>query len=536
MSKAKRTGKRGNATGNLSKQTPKGNWIGRYYDHEGRRRKRSTGTTDKAAAERILREWIAAAALRREGVIDAKADGYAEADRRPVADHLADYRSDLLNRGRTRQPAHEVHALATRLTTIAQIDRLSGMTADRIAKAIRTLEDEGKSQRTQLKAHRSIKGWTRWLVDSHRLPADPLASLRGVSVTKRVHERRALTHNEAASLIHATECGAPWRKLSGRDRAALYRVALGTGFRRGVLASLTPADFDLDLDAPTITVRAAYSKRRRDDAQPIHADLARWLASWLAERPTHAPLWTLHRDTGRMLRADLDAARAAWEGEATTDAARDARRREPSFLRTPDAAGRVVDFHALRHSYVSGIVASGASVKICQELARHSTPTLTIGTYAHVRLADLRGALPTVPTSPTDTEAAAGTLAATGTDHQRPADAEPARTPCGQRRAQLGRETTRAGASKNNESPATDDSGEAPKSLRFADSCGSVRAETNGEGGIRTPDDPKAIPDFESGAFNRSATSPGLWTVLSERALTIGRNGPAVTQIQSLRH
>jgi hypothetical protein len=31
----------------------------------------------------------------------------------------------------------------------------------------------------------------------------------------------------------------------------------------------------------------------------------------------------------------------------------------------------------------------------------------------------------------------------------------------------------------------------------------------NGEGGIRTPDDPKAILDFESSAFNRSATSPG---------------------------
>ena len=32
---------------------------------------------------------------------------------------------------------------------------------------------------------------------------------------------------------------------------------------------------------------------------------------------------------------------------------------------------------------------------------------------------------------------------------------------------------------------------------------------SNGEGGIRTPDDPKAILDFESSAFNRSATSPG---------------------------
>ena len=33
-------------------------------------------------------------------------------------------------------------------------------------------------------------------------------------------------------------------------------------------------------------------------------------------------------------------------------------------------------------------------------------------------------------------------------------------------------------------------------------------SKRSGEGGIRTPDDPKAIPDFESGAFILSATSP----------------------------
>jgi hypothetical protein len=48
----------------------------------------------------------------------------------------------------------------------------------------------------------------------------------------------------------------------------------------------------------------------------------------------------------------------------------------------------VVDFHALRHTYISRVVASGANIKVAQELARHSTPTLTLGRYAHVRLLD----------------------------------------------------------------------------------------------------------------------------------------------------
>ena len=34
----------------------------------------------------------------------------------------------------------------------------------------------------------------------------------------------------------------------------------------------------------------------------------------------------------------------------------------------------------------------------------------------------------------------------------------------------------------------------------------------NGEGGIRTHGDPKATPVFKTGAFNRSATSPGVGT------------------------
>ena len=50
-----------------------------------------------------------------------------------------------------------------------------------------------------------------------------------------------------------------------------------------------------------------------------------------------------------------------------------------------------------RHTYISGIVAGGASVKTAQELARHSTPMLTIGRYSHARLHDLHGALDALP-------------------------------------------------------------------------------------------------------------------------------------------
>ncbi len=62
-----------------------------------------------------------------------------------------------------------------------------------------------------------------------------------------------------------------------------------------------------------------------------------------------------------------------------------------------DASGRVLDFHALRHTFITMVVNSGASVKVAQELARHSTPTLTIGRYAHAEMSDRQAALAAGP-------------------------------------------------------------------------------------------------------------------------------------------
>jgi len=67
-----------------------------------------------------------------------------------------------------------------------------------------------------------------------------------------------------------------------------------------------------------------------------------------------------------------------------------------------DADGNHADFHALRHTFVSRMLKAGANAKVVQRLARHRTPTLTLGRYAHAQDADLRHAVASVPrlTSP----------------------------------------------------------------------------------------------------------------------------------------
>jgi len=60
-------------------------------------------------------------------------------------------------------------------------------------------------------------------------------------------------------------------------------------------------------------------------------------------------------------------------------------------------AGEVLDFHSLRHSYITRLAKSGASLKTTQLLARHSSIELTAKVYSHLGIADTSGALEALP-------------------------------------------------------------------------------------------------------------------------------------------
>ncbi len=79
----------------------------------------------------------------------------------------------------------------------------------------------------------------------------------------------------------------------------------------------------------------------------------------------------------------------------------------------------VADFHSLRHTFISNLVAGGVHPKLAQQLARHSTITLTMDRYSHVGLLDLNAALRSLPvTTAPETQS----MRATGTTDQDAAD------------------------------------------------------------------------------------------------------------------
>jgi integrase len=123
------------------------------------------------------------------------------------------------------------------------------------------------------------------MLKQKRAGDDPVADLQPVKVVPK-HERRALSVDELRRLIAAAQDGPTmsggrhldrrWR-MSGGDRAILYRLAAETGLRRAELASLTRGCFNLDADPPTVTVSAAYSKNHKRATIPLRPGLIRTL-------------------------------------------------------------------------------------------------------------------------------------------------------------------------------------------------------------------------------------------------------------------
>ena len=53
-----------------------------------------------------------------------------------------------------------------------------------------------------------------------------------------------------------------------------------------------------------------------------------------------------------------------------------------------DANGGDFDFHALRHQFILDLAKAGVSLRVAQELARHSKPELTANIYTHLSAKD----------------------------------------------------------------------------------------------------------------------------------------------------
>ncbi len=368
------------------------NWHYRFVDGDGKQRERK-GCPDRRVTEGMAAAAEIESANIKHGYVDPKAKLFKAHEARPLADHLAAFEAMLRAKNGTAKYASVTRNRAGRVIDLAGFRRVSDLSLSKALDALAKLRDDGLGAETINHHVRAVKAFSRWLWKDGRAREHHLAHLATASPeADRRRRRRALTPAEAVRLIQAAEHGPVVKGMTGPDRARVYTLAMGTGFRASELASLTPERFDLAGEPPTATVAACYTKNGKEAVQPLPPALASRLAPWIATLPAGRPIFTLSDRTAEMIRFDLEAAGLPYE--------------------TPSG---FADFHSLRGVYISNLVASGASVKTCQVLARHSTPSLTIGIYAKASLHDIKGAVASLP-DPSWGNSRPGAMAATGTN------------------------------------------------------------------------------------------------------------------------
>lgn len=368
------------------------NWYYTFVDQDGRKRERK-GCSNRRATEDLARAAESEAAKVKAGLADPKDFALKRHESRPITEHLRDWQASIEAGGNTRMHALVTSNRARKLFAMAKVNRISGITMSRVAEALGMLRADGFATETINHFIRAGKMFARWLWRDGRAREHLLAHLKtssSESDRRKVH--RALSDDEAARLITAAETGPVVMGMTGADRAACYKVALGTGFRLQELASLSRESFSLDTDPPTITCKASNTKNGSPAFQPIPRALADQLKLWLAQKPPEAKVFPLSRKAADMMKADLRRANLEFE-----------------------TADGIAGFHALRVTYISNIVATGTNVRVAMTLARHSTPVLTLKVYAKARLHDVEGAVDALPTFQAPEPQ---TAAATGTDGQ----------------------------------------------------------------------------------------------------------------------
>lgn len=416
-------------------------WYGEYRDADGRKI-REPLAVNKAAAQLMLNERVREAEMGKAGVRDP----FAGHTRRPLKEHLEDYRRHLAAKDDTadhvvrtvgriqrvfdhckfaligdiqasaveqflatlRATRRAIHldptkeeytkaelaaAIGFKPHNVTNLVRRWRLAATGNGKARRYPRATAEALRDRLTARggsvstsnhylRSVKGFAAWLVKDRRTAVNPLAHLSlGNEEVDRRHDRRVLAAEELRLLLRvARESVVTFRGLTGPQRAMLYAVVMGTGFRARELASLTPLSFVLDSSVSVVTLPARTGKNRKPIAQPLPPDLVETLRPFLDGKPSKEPVWPgpWWQKAAEVLRIDLEAAGI------------------PYTVEGPDGP-LFADFHALRHSFIALMDKSGVTLKEAMALARHSDPKLTLKVYGKARLQDLAGAVGKLP-------------------------------------------------------------------------------------------------------------------------------------------
>lgn len=379
------------------KPTKTGKWRGEYRDANGTLKSVSL-CSNKTAARQMLKEIENSVDLEKAGL----SESFEASARIPLDQHVDEFEANLRDAGRTEDHCKASASRARRIVNECGFIFMSDISASKTLSWIAARKQTNQmSDQTARHYLTTIKQFSKWLVDDGRTKTDRLSHCkldRGKKV-ERVHERREVTLDELIYLFEVTQIGPVRSKLTGIQRVLLYRTAMSTGLRASELASLTPKSFDLEAEIPTVSVAPKDEKARRGATLPLPRYVVDLLKEWFKEFAHTDALWpgtwAKHKEAGKFLKKDFAAAREAWINEVGSSEAR-MKRKQSHFLLYETEEG-FADFHALRHTFLSQLSRAGASPKVMQVMARHSTIAMTLERYTHANQSDLNSAVQKLP-------------------------------------------------------------------------------------------------------------------------------------------
>ncbi len=373
-----------------------------YFDskNESGKPQRVKGFVDKVATLQKAAELERQAARAQVGLTDK----YAQHRKRPLSEHLGDFRRSL-EAGNTDIHVKVTYSRIKRVFDGCGFRYWCDISASKVKDFLTGLEISKKTFNYYLAA---VKQFCRWMVKDRRASESPVDYLSRLRLPENEY-RRALDFEEVCRLLAATEKAPTRFGLTGHARAVLYLLAVETGLRVRELQSLKV--HSLDLKNCTVTVEPESCKDRRRAVQLLKHGRALQLKKFFAGKMPDVKAFNMPSSyrTAEMLRADL----------AETEERDKDGKVEKEGISYIDNTGRRADFHCLRHTLATELDRSGASLKERMRIMRHSDRSnLTLGTYGHIQVYDIRRAIENLPEYPwPGTQEEVGAVA-TGTDGQ----------------------------------------------------------------------------------------------------------------------
>jgi integrase len=224
---------------------------------------------------------------------------------------------------------------------------------------------DGYGQRTYNSYLRAFKEFCGWLIQEDRVAgSDPMKGHSLIKQTEFRKKRRPLTLEEMHRLLETTEAAPKRFNMTGHERGLVYRLALQAGLRAGEIRSLTVLSFDFEANPATVQVEPSDTKGKRPADLILMDETAKAIREFLGGKKPQGRAFAMpHKaNAADMLKADL----------------------KDAGIRYTDESGRDVDFHALRHTFITNLALAGVHPAVAQKLARHSCIELTMKYYTHV--------------------------------------------------------------------------------------------------------------------------------------------------------